>query len=156
MFVLINVNCLYTVDTAHYGHFLVKIIFGNQMLINAKFSHTLDTTHCEHILIKVILWNYLMVHMERMLNVIFETHPCVTLQSSDSCYQIYMLSITFLSRGVCSVSMKTKSKTFAKWFPPQTAQKGDGDWKHGQFDDDESIVWDFDHVIAFSEKQLGV
>ena len=59
--------------------------------------------------------------------------------------------------------MKTKSKTFAKWFPPQTAQKGDGDWKHGQFDDkvdmcndDESIFWDFDHVIAFSEKQLGV
>ena len=43
-------------------------------------------------------------------------------------YRIYKSeSITFLSRGVCSVSMKTKSKTLAKWFPPQTAQKGDGD-----------------------------
>ena len=39
---------------------------------------------------------------------------------------------TFLSRGVCSVSMKTKSKTLANWEPPHTAQKGDGDWKNGK------------------------
>ena len=30
--------------------------------------------------------------------------------------------------------MKKKSKTLAKWFPPQTAQKGDGDCK--DYDDD--------------------
>ena len=34
--------------------------------------------------------------------------------------------------------MKIKSKALAKWFPPQTAQKGDGDWNHGDVVNDQA------------------
>ena len=41
--------------------------------------------------------------------------------------------------------MKTKSKTLAKWSPPQTAQNGDGDWK---VDDDVAAEADDDADIC--------